>query len=66
MIRHFSRIGSMSYHSRTHQNLSSQAKTHMEVHFLSIEPIKRLKNSNEPIKLHKKLNAPNKNKKEGR
>jgi len=31
----------MFFHSRTHQNLSNQAKTHVEIHFLSIEPIKK-------------------------
>jgi len=58
MIRHFLRIGSMFYHSRTHQNLSNQAKTHMEVHFLPIEPIKMLKNSKEPIKMLKNSKEP--------
>ena len=62
MIRHFSRIGSMFFHSRTHQNLSNQAKSHMEVHFLSIELVKRHKNSNEPFKLPNNWNAPNKSK----
>jgi len=41
----------MFYVSRTHQNLHQYTKTHMEAHFLSIEPIKRYKNWNEPIKL---------------
>jgi len=44
----------MFYLSRTHQNLSNQAKTHMEVHFLPIEPIGMLKNSNEPNKVLEK------------
>ena len=50
----------MFYLSRTHQNLSNQAKTHMEVHFLPILPIGMLKSSNEPIKKPQKRNEPNK------
>jgi len=49
MIRHFSRIESMFFHSRTHQIISNQAKTHMETHFMSNEPIKMNKKANEPI-----------------
>ena len=50
MIRHFSRIGSMLFCSRTHQILSNQAKTHVETHFLSNESIEMNKEANEPIK----------------
>ena len=52
----------MFYVSRTHQNLRQYTKTHMEVHFLPIEPIKLLKNVNEPIKMLDNWNAPNKSK----
>jgi len=40
----------MFFHSRTHQNLSHQAKTHEETHFLSNEPIEMNKKAKEPIK----------------
>jgi len=40
----------MFFHSRTHQILSNQTKTHVETHFLSNEPIKMNKEAKEPIK----------------
>ena len=40
----------MFFHSRTHQNLSHQTKTHVETHFLSNEPIEMHKNGKSPIK----------------
>ena len=51
----------MFFHSRTHQIISNQAKTHMETYFLSNEPIKMNKKANEPIKTTQKANEPNKN-----
>jgi len=50
MNKHFSRIGSMFFHSRTHQNLSHQTKTHIATHFLPNEPIEMHKKAKEPIK----------------
>jgi len=39
----------MFFHSRTHQIISNQAKTHMETHFMSNESIKMNKKANESI-----------------